>query len=158
MLIVEFLGKPQTLFASRRLLNVDEVREWAKEQGFTTILTGDDMHVTVAFSKEKFAWGDIDPISRRLVIKGGERSIEQFGDATVLCFASKKLHDRWEQFGEAGASYDFPTYRPHVTISYNGENLDLEGMRPFTGDLIFGPEELKEINDDWADNVEEDDL
>jgi hypothetical protein len=50
MLIVEFLDKPQTLFASRHLLNVDEVREWAKEQGFTSILNGEDMHVTIAFN------------------------------------------------------------------------------------------------------------
>lgn len=158
MLIVEFLDKPETLFASRHLLNVDDVREWAKDQGFTSILGGDDMHVTIAFSKEVFSWRNLEPLSKNLRIKGGERSIEQFGDATVLCFTSKRLHERWEQFSDAGASYDFPTYRPHVTITYNGEDLDLKSMQPFSGDLIFGPETLKPIDDDWADNVEEEDL
>lgn len=148
----------KTLYANRPLLNVDEIREWAKSQGFTSTLGEDDMHVTIAYSKEKFDWEPFEPQNNKLTIKHGERKIEQFGDATVLTFTSKTLSARWKEFRKAGASWDFPHYIPHITISYETSELDLKNIKPFTGDLIFGPESLKEVQESWADDLEEADL
>ena len=114
------------------------------------------MHVTIAFSKEKFDWSRFKPLETRLTIRGGDRKVKLFGDdANVLTFQSNKLYDRWAEFVDAGASWDFPKYIPHVTISYEGEKINLKNMEPFTGDLVFGPESLHELNDEWADNLEE---
>jgi hypothetical protein len=145
----------KTLFVKRTLLNADDIRAWAKSQGFHSTLSADDMHVTIAFSKEPLDWGDLKPISRTLTNRGGERSIEKFGDATVLCFASDMLHERWQEFRDDGASYDFDEYRPHISISYKDVP---ENIEPFEDELKFGPEKFSEINDNWADNLREDDL
>lgn len=158
MRLIEFSDTPRTLFASRPLLNTDDVREWAKQQGFMSTLADGDMHVTIAFSKESFSWGKFEPSEKKLTIQGGEREVKQLGDAITLCFPSHMLHDRWQEFREAGASWDFPRYLSHVTISYELGDLKLENVEPYNGELVFGPEKFKEVNDDWADNVKEVDL
>jgi hypothetical protein len=107
--------------------------------------------------REPFLWSQLEPEDDKLTIKGGERRMEQFGEAVVLAFPSRKLKARWQEFSDAGASYDFPEYISHVTISY--KPIDLKSVEPYSGELIFGPEELKEIDDDWtADEIDEVDL
>ena len=145
----------KTLFVKRTLLNADDIRQWARSQGFKSTLSVGDMHATIAFSKEPFDWSDLQPISKNLTIMGGKRTIEMFDDAMVLCFSTDMLHERWQEFRDDGASYDFNEYRPHVTISY----VELpEDVDPYEGDLKFGPEKFSEINDNWDDNLREDDL
>jgi hypothetical protein len=39
-----------------------------------------------------------------------------------------------------GASHDFDEYQPHVTITYEGSDLDLSKVEPYRGELVFGPE------------------
>jgi hypothetical protein len=69
----------------------------------------------------------------------------------MLHFDSKELTQRWQQICDAGASWDYSEYQPHVTISYNATNVgDIE---PYTGQLVFGPERFAEIKEDWADDI-----
>ena len=91
-------NKEKTLFASRPLLNTEDIRDWAKEQGFNSTLADDDMHVTIAFSKEPFDWSSFKPKTNKLTVKGGKRSIKQMGDegAITLCFPSTSLKKRWQ--------------------------------------------------------------
>ncbi len=149
------MGKEQTLYVHRALINVDDLEKWAKSQGFKSFL-GDDMHVTIAFSKTPFDWQDIEPIDRKLKILGGNRSMEKFGDATVLCFASRKLTDRWEYFVNVGASWDFPDYRSHITITYN--DINIKKIEPYDGELLFGPEHFSTIDTEWSSKITERDI
>jgi hypothetical protein len=144
----------QTLYVSRPLLNGNEIREWAKKQGFESTLSEDDMHVTIAFSKSPVEW----PSSKKtdFVNDTKNRNIRKFGDAIVLTFPSKILEKRWQEFMDLGASWDFPSYKSHITISYN--DMDIDSIEPFFGELKFGPEEFKKIDDDWRDTMTEDDL
>jgi hypothetical protein len=149
-----FNKSSKTLLVKRRLLNAEALRSWARQQGFTSTLAADDMHVTVVYSNEPFPWEDhFEPQDNKLIIRDGDRKLEQFGDATVLCFGSELLHARWQEFEDGGASYGFPKYRPHVTISYDG--IDVQSAEPYEGELIFGPENFSEIEDDWSDDLEE---
>lgn len=83
------------------------------------------------------------------------RTLEQFGEATVLTLSSGELSNEHDYFVENGASYDFPTYRPHITITYDLEGADLDTVEPYQGPLIFGPQEWAEITKGWADDLEE---
>lgn len=149
------------LYVSRRLLNADEVIRWAKAQGFETTVPADEMHVTIAFSKTPVNWlamgSDFTP--EKLVInEGGPRAMKALGiegDAAVLLFASDQLQWRWQAMREAGASWDFPDYNPHVTISWKAGEVDLSKVEPYTGRLEFGPEIFKELDLDWKSKVVE---
>jgi hypothetical protein len=146
-----------TLYVNRPLLNGDEVRAWAAEQGLESALPADEMHVTIAFSKKEVDWDEFEMQTDELRVEGGDREVHQFparltdNGATVLLFSSDDLQKRWAEFKADGASWDFPEYRPHITITYAATPEQAQAMEPYTGPLVFGPEEFAEIRQDLAD-------
>ena len=153
---------PRTLCVQRKLLNAADLIAWAKAQGFAT--TVDDPHVTIAYSRRPVDWMKAgepwsnDKNGTLTVPAGGARIIEALGDkgAVVLLFNSSELSWRHEAIKrDAEASWDFPSYQPHVTITYAGGDLDLSKIEPFRGKLQFGPEIFEEITDGWASKLSE---
>lgn len=141
----------KTLYMSRTLENGEEFIEWANGQGFEETLDKEDLHVTIAFSREKLDWDDIKIKTDKMTVEGGKRSVEPLGDdgAVVLKFKSEFLPARWEEIKELGASWDYEGYQPHVTITYKGSDIDLSKVEPYTGALVFGPEKMSELDLDW---------
>lgn len=145
------------LYISRKVLNAQEIIDWAKDQGFETTVTPADMHVTVAFSNAPVDWSRIKPETDELRASGGRRNVDALGDkgAVVLFLDSLELTQRWGNLMAQGASWDYESYRPHVTITYSGGGVDLKKVVPFEGEIVFGPEEMGEIIDDFVDGVRE---
>lgn len=164
-----FEGKKalQTLYVSRKLKNAEDLVAWAHEQGFDKCLDPKEMHVTVAYSKEKIDVSEMTDsfdtvnVAAKKGNKGGKREMKLFGekeDCVVLVFECPDLHHRWEEFIEDfGASWDHDGYHPHVTISYSGlpEGLKLEDIEPYKGRLEFGPEIHQEVNPKWKSKTKE---
>lgn len=156
--------QPRTLYVKRRLLNGDAVRAWAASQGIAFALPANDMHVTVAFSKEPVDWSALEPQRDAIVVQGDARQVRQFparttpNGALVLRFESPELAARWRELRDAGASWDFPEYQPHVTITYSVPEADVSAIEPYRGPLIFGSEEFTEVDEGWAGEVEEEPL
>ena len=155
---------PRTLYVQRKLLNAAEFISWAKAQGFDTTTPADDLHVTIAFSRRPVDWmkvGDTwssDKDGKLTVAPGGARIVEPLGDkgAVVLLFNSSELSWRHEAIKrDAEASWDFPSYQPHVTITYAGGDLDLSKVEPYRGKLVFGPELFSEVDEDWSSKLSE---
>jgi hypothetical protein len=71
----------------------------------------------------------------------------------VLSFPAGRLQQRWQEFCDGGASWDFPTYQSHVTVTY--QDVDLSQVEPYQGDLIFGPEKFAVVDEDWNDKIVE---
>lgn len=146
---------PRTLYVSRKLLNGAEFLKWAKSQGFESTLDADDLHVTVMFSRQAVdwmkmgqTWGDDGKLT---IPAGGARIVESLGDkgAIVLLFNSSELAWRHEDMKRNGASFDYDQYQPHVSITYNGNGIDLANVEPYRGKLEFGPEIFEEVTEDW---------
>lgn len=89
------------------------------------------------------------------VPEGGARIMEQFGDAKVLLFNSSALAWRHEEMKRNGATWDYPEYQPHLTISYDPDAPDLNDIEPYTGKIDFGPEIFSEVKDDWESGIKE---
>jgi HK97 family phage portal protein len=150
--------QPRTLYVSRKLLNGREFLAWAQAQGFKTTLAADDLHVTIAYSRARLDWMLVgeefnfgpDGKAGLVVSAGGPRAVEPLGKegAVVLKFASWSLSRRNHEIREAGASWDYPEYQPHVTITYDAAGVDLSKIEPFRGELRFGPEIFEEIKED----------
>ena len=149
---------PRTLYVQRKLLNAADLIKWAKAQGFDTTASADELHVTIAYSRVPVDWMKIgqdwssDREGKLTVNAGGPRLVEPLGDkgAVVLLFSSSDLKWRHEAMKEAGASFDFDEYQPHVTITYaKPDGLDLAAVEPYAGPLVFGPELFSELDEGW---------
>jgi High potential iron-sulfur protein len=149
--------QPRTLYVNRPVTNAEDIIRWAKKQGFETALQPDDMHVTIAFSRAPVFWSAVGYGRNPITVDGGSRSLDRFGDGdcVVLRFDSGVLCDRWLEIIGCGASWGYPSYQPHITISWNAPDLDLTQIEPYTGPIELGPEEFSEVKDDWKDGVVE---
>jgi len=151
-------GGPQPLYVSRRLKNPEAFIAWAKSQGFSKVVNADDLHVTIAYSRESLAWDQSWVDHEPLVCAGGSRTVEPLGSegAVVLHFDCNQLQEAWEELRVAGASWDYQGYHPHITITYDvDEGLDLTKIKSYTGPLEFYGEVFEALDTDWKDSVVE---
>lgn len=140
---------PRPLYVMRRVLNRAELQDWATEQGLGELQP--DLHVTIAASRQPINWMAAqedwpDNENGEIVIKpGGPRLVEPLGSRTaVLLFASSHLSYRHERIKQAGASWDFPEFQPHVSLT--GEPVDLSAVEPYRGKIVLGPEVFEEFD------------
>jgi len=146
---LRFAAEKKTLYVSRPLESTDTFRAWAKEQGFEN-LDDHGLHVTIAYSEKEVDWGTIPEAPKKLTVSGGPRSVEPLGDegAVVLKFESPDLASRHQEIRDtSGATWSHNQYQPHVTISYEADDVDLDDVEPYRGELVFGPEKLAEVED-----------
>jgi len=147
----------KSLYVSRPLLNGEEFIAWAKGEGFKETLTSNDFHVTIVFSRDEIDWETLKPQTNTMTVAGGKRTVEPLGDqgAVVLKFKTDFLPKRWQEFKDIGASWDYEGYQPHVSITYDGKGIDLSSVKPYTGELVLGPEKFEELDLEWSKNVKE---
>jgi hypothetical protein len=145
----------KTLYVSRPVVNHDEIRSWMRDAGFASSLPGEDMHVTVAYSREPLDWSSLTPSDDELTVERDDaRTVTPLGDggAKVLRFRSDALASRWQEIRDAGASWDFAEYHPHVTLTYRDAPADVVA---YDGPIVLGPERFEEISDGWGDDLVE---
>lgn len=144
---------PRTLYVRRDVRNVAEIRAWAEAQGIPDL--GDDLHVTVVYSRQPFDWvkagnareWNEDGRDTLTIAEGGPRAVEPLGNMkAVLLFASSQLAWRHEEIVRAGASHDFPDYTPHISLTKSP--VDLSKVEPYRGRILLGPEIFEEIRED----------
>ncbi|WP_145150875.1 anti-CBASS protein Acb1 family protein [Pseudomonas oryzihabitans] len=146
---------PRPLYVQRKVVNTAELLAWAKGQGFEVTVPTDQLHVTVAYSKQAVDWMKVGtawndgPDGSMTVPPGGARLVEPLGDegAVVLLFNSSELAWRHMAIREAGASWDFEDYQPHITITYQPGEVDLAKVEPYRGRIELGPEIFEPLDD-----------
>jgi cation transport regulator ChaB len=155
------------IYLKREVLNAERIHEWAAEQGFTTALPVDDMHVTVVYSKDPFSV-ELTEIAESIgsrtaswdnvVVRGGHRSVERLGDegeAVVLRIECPELSAENAMYRSMGASSSWPDYKAHITISWNASDLDVQSIEPFMGNIVLGALKASVLDEDWQDDLEE---
>jgi hypothetical protein len=165
-------AKAKTLYVYRPVENHADIIAWAESQGFTSTQPGEKLHVTLAYSKTPLNWAHLhddyhlepseyarscgcemvsrsDDNSKRRKISGGVREVKALGaeGAVVLAFESDSLTQRWMDFKRAGAVWSFPSFTPHITITYSGKGVDLTKVLPYVGDIILGEECWEEVDE-----------
>ncbi len=151
---------PRPLYVYRPLQpeSAAELLAWAEDEGFTKLMRPEDLHVTVMYSKRPVNWmkmggfwGWGPDTSDHLVPFGGPRLVERIGGdgAVALHFFSGHLNQRNREMRDAGCSWDYPDYLPHVTFTYWAGDIDLRKVKPFRGELRFGPEVFEPTEEDW---------
>ncbi len=154
---VVFAKLSASLYVARWLKpeSAHRLHEWAESQGIKNVVPEELMHVTVAHSS--VAVPDMQPLQDMLDIGPGRwlSTLGKDGKAIVMMFASPELQERFKQFKAAGATWDFPSYMPHITLSYDGgaDAGDIWGMVQAPDfPLLLGPETFGEDNSSWVDD------
>ena len=149
--------KKRPLYVNRRVKNAADIIAWAKLQGFKSTLPAEDIHVTQVYSKAPMDWAEAGDSFDRIRASGDKRKVAKLGDkgAVVLHFDNPDLRRRWQQIRDAGASWDYESYNPHLTISYDAGDLDLSKVEPYRGPIELGPERYEPLDEDWGDKVVE---
>lgn len=132
-------------------MRVDEatsalIRAWAAAQGFQTV--ADDLHVTLAYSRAPVDLSGVALLDGFSVPRAG-RALDQFGDAVVLTLTSTRLTEQWQAMRDAGASWDFPGYQPHITITYEKGGVELADVLPYAGPIVLLDEERSALDSDF---------
>jgi hypothetical protein len=144
-------GQPTPLYVSRMVQNGEDIKSWAESQGLPVTVDPQDMHFTTTFSREPVDVGDVTTDeSGRVTRTPVTGRLARMGDALVLEFPPDTLglSQDHQKYRDAGASYDYDAYRPHITLSYDAGNIDLTGMPDFTGQVRVGPEEQRVLAPD----------
>jgi len=157
----------QTLYIRRDVLNANEILEYFKRQATysrsakdMTTLTPEDLHVTVMYSRTPVEWANVTPRNDTLVIDGGElrtmgllgdkNALVMFlGDVPALQMRNQQLQD------ENGAVWDYEGYHPHITISYNTQNIEPYMFYAWQGKVVLGPEKLEPVKESWSEEIVE---
>jgi len=138
---------PRTLYVRRDVVNRAEITRWAKSQGFTNIVP--DLHVTIAYSNTPVDWFAVGTSwSEKLdIAAGGPRQMERMGPTgkyIALLITASELVWRHREIVDAGASWEWPDYQPHISIQIGGD-IDLAKVEPYQGKIVLGPEIFEEV-------------
>lgn len=137
-------------YVALKVKNFAEVAEFFRKQGIDVIEPINSLHVTLAYSMIPFNHIVNDGI---VTIKPGEinSNLELLGDnCWVMKFNNSEIHSRFNTCMEEGASYDYPTYQPHITITNNIGNLIVEQIKMPDFDIILGDEYTNPIKNDFS--------
>ena len=134
------------MYVSRRVKNADDIIAWAESVGFKNILSPEDMHVTVAFSRTAVDWNSFTPEQATISNTKGGRELKHLGDAHVLVLESKLLQKEWQTFIDGGATWEYDDYIAHVSITYEvDETLDLSKIEPYSGVVVLGKQVIEDL-------------
>lgn len=147
----EGLEEPRTLYIHRPVLNGHDIVAWYQAQGCTDLAAPNDMHITIAHSETPLRWDMIPAASDGLMLSmwaaKGHEALGKDGEAKVLSVEAPELVDRWKELRKLGASWKWPSYKPHVTLSWGGKGFDR--AIPWPGPIELGPEVFGQVIEAW---------
>lgn len=126
------------------------LNKWLDKNGFPELDT--NFHATIVYSEKSVpnvARGDIDPIGV------DDFEFELLGedeDSLVLRFDCPEMEERHNFIrDEYGATHSYPTYKSHVTLCYDVneiDNFDIDSYNLPDCSLVFDHEYQEELEDD----------
>jgi phage-related protein (TIGR01555 family) len=152
-------AQPRSLYMYRNVLNGSDILKHFASQGLENLRAADDLHVTIMYCREPVDWMKVgadefgsDQKGNLSIKAGGPRLVEQLGGDKVVCqlFVNYDLAYRHRRALDAGCSYDYPEYQPHITVAEAPVNSDIvRELEPWIGPIELGPEIFEEIQEDW---------
>jgi hypothetical protein len=143
---------------------IDKIKHFCKENGVKNVLRSSKLHTTLLYSRKHLpdytGQGKIDPAwigTPTELDVWNTRSEDKDKPSTrclVLKYKCKELEDRHTfLMDEHGATYDFPDYQPHISLSYDIGDADIEDLRGALkdfGDIEIVLEYSDDLDLDWA--------
>jgi hypothetical protein len=130
---------------------VEGLKRYQDEYKVPNPLDPEKFHTTVVYSREPIKWeAETKLEDEECAAKGF--TVFDARDGTkclVLLLDSEYLHDRFDHAIEVGASYDFPDYKPHITLSYDIGHFDIKKLPTPDFDITLDHEYVEELKKNW---------
>jgi hypothetical protein len=150
------------IYISRKVLNKQDIIDYATDCGFTSMMPADSLHVTVVYCKREVDWNIVDRDQPEMLIiesaeDESERSIHNFdGGACVLEITCPELQERNDALREQGIHSKFPDYRAHITLTYKKpKKMSVKKIKPYMGAIVLGPEIIAPASSGWQEEYKE---
>jgi hypothetical protein len=141
-------------YASYKLTprSADKLMNWIIDNDITSPTPKEELHVTTTYSR-----ADVDLVpsdKNNIVLNPSGYSIGVLKNALVLHIESDELTKVHDDALDAGATSDYPSYKPHITLSYDAEANEelIRNLVPPTFEITLSHEEimpLREAFDIW---------
>lgn len=134
--------------------DVKKLRQWAKDKGIPNRIPSNNIHTTLLYSKKKCP--DYEPLGslkNPIVAKLGKPEVwDDHNNGTkalvIKLDAPDMVKRHKELMKQHDATYDYPTYKPHISLSYDvGEDFDLDKL----SDMQDNVKELKAVEEYGGD-------
>ncbi len=128
--------------------SLEYLYDWMNENRIPNRIPSDKLHCTVVCSESSLPNYSIDPLA--VLINPATFKIELMNEALTLSFESVPLKNQWLLAKNLGASFKYPSYRPHISLSYAVPlQYDYSQLKPPYIPLILDPEISGELVKDW---------
>lgn len=124
------------------------------ENKVTDLIDPSQFHVTVSFSRKEF-----DPgfTSRKINEVAEPKQVEILGETAIVLMLSfpyaESQHFKYRKV--YGATHDYDSFQPHMTLSYSGTVIDSELSaveRRALNKIQFEYERVSELDLNWKEN------
>lgn len=142
---------------SRKTL--DLLEQYNKDNNIPNALKPAKMHSTVLYSR-KFCPNYIAPgiLNAPVIARPGKFDVftSTSSDGTVSRCLVVKIDSPYLQLRhttlmhEHSATFDYPVYTPHITLSYDIGDMDISALPPLYGDIEIVEEYGMDLDLDWA--------
>lgn len=143
--------QPKGTYCAMKVKNGDELISFCNQIG-VEVSKPDELHVTISYSREPFDMS-IFP-DYEIIIPKGQSRFSLLGGCLVLLLDSTALHSEFIRAKNHGASYDYPTYNPHLTIQYDTSvtPFELIYLKNPAFDIVLNGMYIEPLDLDWLKN------
>ena len=118
-------------------------------------LNPDEFHSTVMFSEKYIP--NFQTLGDDLDWEGTFTEFDIFDSdddrALVLKYDCYELHDRWQKIiDKYGATWKWPNFHPHITLSYNIGDMDISNLPPYEGPIKIICEYNNDLDEGWSND------
>lgn len=117
---------------------IDAIIKYQKDNNIPNPLDSKEFHSTVVYNKSPIInFRCLDELSPSWKGKFKEMILLPSDANKALCieYECAKLTARWQQVLDMGAAWDYPSFIPHITISYDIGDTDISTFPPYPGPI-----------------------
>jgi hypothetical protein len=144
------------LYTFRRLnpQSSEFLYEWMEENRIPNHLPLSELHCTVVQSEIDIPGYTIDPTP--VMIYPATYKIAMMNEALTIQFKSDALVEQWQRAMNMGGKSKFPTFIPHITMSYEVPlDYDSTDLKPPLAMMVLQGEEQKAYANDGKTSINE---
>lgn len=128
--------------------------DWMIESRIPNPVPPNELHCTVIYSPTYIP--NLSPDGREVAIKPATYGITMLESALTMTFKSSALLERWNEANNLGGTHKYPSFIPHVTLSYavpQSFQSQMDELKPPPFPMVFESEVIEPLVEDIQERI-----